>query len=60
MTKDQLAAATLAFEQKGGQVKVVSEGQRTVDPTIRYCKCGCEGNWTEHTMRAGESGRHSY
>lgn len=60
MTKDQLAAATLAFEQKGGQVKLVSEGQRTVDPAIRYCQCGCNGFWTEHTMRAGESGRHSY
>lgn len=60
MTKAQLAAATLAFEQKGGQVKVVSEGQRTVDPSIRYCQCGCNGFWTEHTMRAGESGRRSY
>lgn len=28
-----------------------------VDQFIAKCQCGCEGDWTEHTMRAGESGR---
>lgn len=23
------------------------------------CQCGCHGNYTEHSMRAGESGRQS-
>lgn len=57
MTKEQLAAATAAFEKNGGQVKQVQEGERTIDPAIRYCRCGCEGNWTDHTMRLGESGQ---
>lgn len=56
MSKEQLAAAMAAFEQKGGQVRKVEEGKRSIDPAIRYCKCGCEGNWTDHTMRMGESG----
>lgn len=57
MTKEQLAAATAAFENNGGQVKQVQEGTRAIDPAIRYCRCGCEGNWTDHTMRLGESGQ---
>jgi len=23
------------------------------------CRCGCHGDYTEHSMRAGESGRYS-
>lgn len=26
---------------------------------LRPCRCGCEGNYTSHTERAGESGRSS-
>ena len=25
--------------------------------TLADCRCGCHGDYTEHTMRAGESGR---
>ena len=56
MTKEQLAAAMAAFESSGGEVKKVKEGERTIDPRIRWCKCGCEGNYTDHTMRQGERG----
>lgn len=56
MTKEQLAAATASFQQNGGQVKVVKQGECTIDPSIRHCRCGCRGNWTDHTMRQGESG----
>lgn len=54
MTKQELEMAMSAFSQNGGKVKQVKENQRAIDPAIRYCKCGCEGNWTEHTMRQGE------
>ena len=56
MTKEQLAAAMAAFEASGGEVKTVKEGERAIDPKIRWCKCGCEGNYTDHTMRQGERG----
>lgn len=59
MTKEEMSKAMLAFESNGGQVKKVKEGASSIDPAIRNCKCGCGGNWTEHTMRAGESGRHA-
>ncbi|MNJ07233.1 hypothetical protein D3C81_1151050 [compost metagenome] len=63
MTKEELAAATAAFTQQGGKVEKLEEGQRRLnrhgnDPLLRYCQCGCEGNWTEHSMRLGESGRY--
>lgn len=54
MNKSELAAMMEAFQSKGGVVKEVKEGERVIDPAIRYCKCGCEGNWTDHTMRQGE------
>lgn len=56
MNKQDLAEAMAAFTQNGGKVKEVKDGERSIDPAIRYCKCGCEGNWTDHTMRLGESG----
>jgi hypothetical protein len=54
MTKEQLAQAMAAFTQSGGQVKQVAEGERSVSPELRFCKCGCEGNYTDHSMRQGE------
>ena len=54
MTKEQLAAAMASFADRGGKIKEVKDGERATDPAIRYCKCGCEGNWTDHTMRQGE------
>lgn len=26
-------------------------------PTLADCRCGCHGDYTDHSMRAGESGR---
>lgn len=57
MNKAELAAMMEAFQGKGGKVKEIKEGERVIDPAIRNCRCGCLGNWTDHTMRAGESGR---
>lgn len=54
MNKAELAAMMEAFQNNGGKVKKVEEGKRSIDPAIRYCKCGCEGNYTDHTMRQGE------
>lgn len=56
------------FLSRGGKIQEVEPGVRgeelrnsynkpAVDPLIKDCKCGCLGDWTEHTMRAGESGR---
>lgn len=56
MNKEELAKAMSAFTENGGKVKQVKEGERAIDPAIRYCKCGCHGDWTDHTMRLGESG----
>lgn len=57
MSREEMMKAMADFEKNGGQVKRVEEGKRAVDPMIRYCKCGCEGNWTDHTMRLGENGQ---
>lgn len=57
MNKHQLAEAMKAFEQAGKKVVVIAEGDKAVssiDPALRYCKCGCDGNYTDHTMRQGE------
>ena len=27
--------------------------------TLDDCRCGCHGDYTEHSMRAGEAGRNS-
>lgn len=59
MNKAELAAMMEAFHNKGGKVARVEEGKRAIDPVIRHCKCGCNGDWTDHTMRQGESGTRS-
>ena len=33
--------------------------RQEVVPGINDCRCGCHGDYTEHSMRAGESGRYS-
>lgn len=60
MNKQEMQEMIDAVMKSGNapKVKVIAEGERAIDPAIRYCKCGCEGNWTDHTMRAGESGRY--
>ena len=57
MTKQELAAQMEDFSARGGKVKEVAEGQSAIDPLIKNCQCGCRGNWTDHTMRLGESGQ---
>lgn len=39
---------------RGELVELLPESPRLSD-----CACGCNGNYTEHSMRAGESGRPS-
>ena len=58
MDKQQLRDL-LAQRETNGEVpavQVVPEGKRTIDSAIRHCRCGCHGDWTEHTMRLGERG----
>lgn len=59
MTKEELAKSMAAFQASGGKVKEIKESERAIDPAIRNCRCGCNGNCTDHTMRAGESGRYN-
>lgn len=54
MTKEQLAQAMQAFAESGKKVTAVEEGASGIDPMLKHCNCGCRGNYTEHTMRAGE------
>ena len=37
----------------------LAEVARDLPPllTLDYCRCGCHGDYTDHSMRAGESGR---
>lgn len=64
MTRDDIQRAMLAFEQSGGVVKHCVQGDRAlqwaIDPALVDCTCGCRGNYTDHTMREGESGRYNY
>lgn len=57
MSPEDLAAAMLAFESNGGKVEQIETNQRTLDPGLVFCTCGCRGNYTDHSMRKGESGR---
>ena len=58
MTKQEMQAAIEAAMKSGKApaVKVIKEGERAIDPGIRYCRCGCRGDYTEHSMRLGERG----
>lgn len=62
MNKAELAAMMAAFEQNGGKIKQCADGDQAVRFAPRNlweCQCGCHGDFTEHSMRAGESGRDS-
>ena len=55
-----IAASTEAYISSGGKVKQCAEGDhaiRLVPRNLWQCQCGCHGDFTEHSMRAGESGR---
>ena len=60
MTDKDLAAKMEAFLLAGGTVRQCAEGDtaiRQVPRNLYRCECGCHGDFTEHGMRAGESGR---
>lgn len=64
MSKSELAAlirqATAAHVEQGGAIKQCLPGDRAVrlvPASLWQCQCGCHGDFTEHSMRAGESGR---
>jgi len=59
MTRDDINQQIEAFFAKGGKVTTVAPETRAFDEGLRFCRCGCHGNYTDHSMRAGESGRHS-
>lgn len=54
-TKNQEIPGMAEFLAKR-TVTVVAEGVRAIDPALRHCDCGCNGNYTNHTMRMGERG----
>lgn len=57
MTKEELAQNVQEFILKGGKVTECEEGETLQAYGIANCRCGCSGDYTEHSMRAGESGR---
>jgi len=60
MTSEQLQKAMADHLANGGRVKQCAEGDhaiRLVPRNLWQCQCGCHGDFTEHSMRAGESGR---
>ena len=55
-----LESLTKNFVASGGKIKQCVEGDRAIRFSPRdlwMCECGCHGDFTEHSMRAGESGR---
>lgn len=55
-----LQSLTEQFLVNGGQVKQCLDGDRALrfaPRDLHRCQCGCHGDYTDHSMRAGESGR---
>lgn len=54
-----LDRASAAYKARGGVISTIPAGERASvpDKSLSRCRCGCNGDYTEHTMRAGESGR---
>jgi len=47
------------FIARKGKVRVVDptvQSDKHRHPSLKICKCGCEGNYTDHMMRRGERG----
>lgn len=62
MQAQDLNAQIEAFFAKGGKSNQCLPGDSAVRFAPRnlwQCQCGCHGDYTEHSMRAGESGRDS-
>lgn len=60
MNAQDLAQLTESFQRAGGTIKQCIPGDtsiRAVPAALWQCQCGCLGSYTEHSMRAGESGR---
>ena len=60
MTHQDLSSLTAAYLQQGGKIKHCAEGDNAIRQQPRnlwQCQCGCHGDFTDHSMRAGESGR---
>lgn len=60
MNSAELAKLTSAYASNGGKIKQCAEGDqaiRLVPRNLWQCQCGCHGDFTDHSMRAGESGR---
>lgn len=57
MTKDDLAENVNSYILNGGKITECAEGEVSTDISLAYCRCGCDGDYTDHSMRAGESGR---
>lgn len=61
-TKSDVSDAVAAFLANGGKVTQCATGDNAIrpshykDPSLAGCRCGCYGDWTAHTMRAGERG----
>lgn len=60
MNREELARLTESFISNGNKIKNCAEGDtavRQVPKNLWQCQCGCHGDFTDHSMRAGESGR---
>lgn len=56
MRQAELEQAMQEYLAKGGRVTEIEPNVRTTDDGLRHCRCGCLGNYTDHTMRLGERG----
>jgi len=50
-----MSESVAAFLARGGKIQTVDEGTKTIDPELKWCKCGCNGNRTDHNMRRAEN-----
>lgn len=60
MNQQYLKEATAAYIAAGGKIKQCAAGDcaiRALDMGLSACRCGCRGDYTDHSMRAAESGR---
>lgn len=60
MSNPDLKQLTDSYLNGGGKIKQCADGDtsvRLVPRGLWRCRCGCHGDYTDHSMRAGESGR---
>ncbi len=58
-SREEIQSQVDAFLAKGGHIDVAPAGMTIHEAAdgLWHCRCGCHGNYTDHSMRAGESGR---